>query len=250
MDILHIDIETAPIKGYFWDLRTNYIPKDHVVEAGYTMCYAYKWHGTSGVSFKSIWDDGYEEMVRHAHELLERADAVVHYNGMKFDIPVLNWEFAQVVGYPPTKFHHIDLYREVRKNFKIMSYKLDYVAQVLLGDRKVKHLGMDTWAASLAGDTKARKLMEKYNKKDVALLPKLYKKMLPWIKTHPNHALYTEQERPVCTNCGSTKVHKVGVEKLKTQQYQRYRCAVCKTPLRDTKRLPHSRDKKVLVTSR
>jgi len=55
MDILHIDIETAPIKGYFWDLRINYIPKDHVVEAGYTMCYAYKWHGESGVSFKSIW---------------------------------------------------------------------------------------------------------------------------------------------------------------------------------------------------
>ena len=56
--------------------------------------------------------------------------------------------------------------------------------------------------------------------------------LLPWIKNHPNHGLHTEEERPVCPNCGSKHVVLKGTETTKTMKYQRYRCVSCGTPIR------------------
>ncbi len=39
-------------------------------------------------------------------------------------------------------------------------------------------------------DPAAWKVMEKYNKQDVLLLEKVYDRLLPWIKSHPNHHLF------------------------------------------------------------
>jgi len=88
--------------------------------------------------------------------------------------------------------------------------------------------------------------MERYNKQDVRLLPKLYRKLLPWIKNHPNHALFSDTTRPVCPNCGSTHIQKKGIETTATMQYQRYRCADCGTPIRGRVNVMSS-DKKAAV---
>lgn len=232
MKLLHIDIETAPNKAYVWGFNKQIITIDKMIEPGYTLCYSAKWHDKKEVMFHSIREHGMMYMLKTVWELLDEADAVVHYNGTSFDIPTLNWEFLQHGIEPPSPCHQIDLYKTVRSRFRLPSYKLDYVCQALGLGAKVSHKGMALWHDCMNNDSKAWKKMEQYNKQDVRLLPKLYDKLLPWINDHPNHALYVDSNKPVCPNCGSTHVTKRGVETTKTQKYQRYKCMACKTPLR------------------
>jgi len=232
MKILHLDIETAPNKVYTWGLWNQNVGINQIEEAGYTMCWAAKWHGKKKLHFKSLVNGGEAAMLKEVWELLNEADVVVHYNGTKFDIPTLNREFVLHGFTTPSPFHQVDLLKVVRQRFKFPSNKLDYVTQALGLSGKVEHKGMSLWRDCMDGDDKAWKHMEKYNKQDVVLLEDLYNILLPWIKDHPNHALYKDTDRPVCPNCGSEKVHKKGIETTKTMQYQRYKCADCGTNVR------------------
>lgn len=235
MKILYLDIETAPNKVYVWGLFNQNISLNQIVEPGYTMCFAAKWNDNKTIMFNSI-RNGKRQMLQDMWDLLNEADAVVHYNGEKFDIPVLNWEFAQLGMEPPMPYKQIDLYKTVKKSFKATSHKLDFITQQLDIGAKVQHKGMDLWHECMEGNDKSWSIMERYNKQDVRLLPKLYKKLLPWIKNHPNMGLYSDkyisEDHPVCPNCGGTHLVKKGVEHTSTQTYQRYRCQSCKTPLR------------------
>lgn len=247
MRILFLDIETAPNKVYCWGLWDQNIGINQIVEAGYTLCWAAKWSDNTEMFFSSIQEDGEELMLSRMWELLNEADAVVHYNGVRFDIPTLNAEFVQMGWTPPNPYHHIDLFKIVKQRFRFPSNKLDYVAQVLGLGSKVAHKGMDLWNECMAGDVKAWSQMKKYNIQDVKLLPKLYKRLLPWMKNHPNHALYTDEARPVCPNCGSTHVHKKGVEHTTTMTYQRFRCNACGTPIRGRTNLLTKEKKSVVL---
>lgn len=232
MKILHLDIETAPNVCYTWGLFNQNISINQIVESGYTLCWAAKWHGEREVIFRSVYEHGMAQMIADMHELLCEADAVCHYNGTKFDMPILNKEFKLQQLPPPDPYHQIDLLQTARKRFKFTSNKLDYVAQQLGLGGKVQHKGMDLWRECMAGNQSSWRTMKRYNIQDVRLLEKLYTDLLPWIQGHPNHALYADTDRPVCPNCGSTHVIKKGVETTKTMQYQRYRCGDCQTPIR------------------
>lgn len=232
MKILHLDIETAPSIAYVWSLWKQNIAINQIVEDGYTLCWAAKWHGKKEIIFRSIQEDGMEKMIKDMHVLLEEADAVVHYNGTKFDIPILNQEFLLQGLLPPAPFHQIDLFKTVKKRFRFSSNKLDYVARRLGLGGKVQHMGMQLWRDCMAGHPQAWKIMKKYNIQDTKLLEKLYRYLLPWIQDHPNHALFKDTDRPVCPNCGSHYVVKKGIETTKTMQYQRYKCNSCGTPIR------------------
>lgn len=225
--ILHIDIETAPHKVYAWGLWKQDIHIDNIVEPGYTLCFAAKWHKEPGMIFKSVYHDGEEDMIKTAHELIEEADAVVHYNGSRFDMPVLNQEFLHHGYQPPSPVKQIDLLHTARKQFKLPSNKLDYVARFLGIEGKIKHKGMQLWLDCMDDDDASWNIMKRYNIQDVRLLEKVYVHLMPWIKNHPNVALYNDKSRPQCVNCGSHKLQKRGYERTKTQLYQRYQCVSC-----------------------
>lgn len=228
MKILFLDIETAPSTVFVWGLFKQNVQINQIVEPGYTLCWAAKWADSNEILFSSV-RDGMENMLQRIYDLLGEADAVVHYNGQKFDIPTLNGEFLKVGLTPPSTYHQIDLLRTARSQFRLTSNKLDFVAQHLGIGSKVKHRGMDLWRDCMAGDEKAWKQMARYNKQDVRLLPKLYKRLLPWIKKHPNHALYGDMNRPVCPNCGSPRMLSRGFNNTQTQRYRRFCCKDCGT---------------------
>lgn len=190
------------------------------------MCWAAKWLGEKEILFNSVHASTAEAMLVEIHELLNEADATVTYNGKKFDLPILNKEFAALDMAPASPCHHIDLYRVVKKNFKFQSNKLDYVCQEFGLGHKFEHKGIDLWKGCMRGDEKSWAQMEKYNKQDVRLLDKLYARLLPWIDNHPNEALYDTGHlaRPTCPNCGSTHVQSRGMATTKTGTYKRYQC--------------------------
>lgn len=246
MKILLLDIETAPTQVWTWSLWPKYIDPDWVVEAGSTLCWAAKWLGDKRVHYSDV-RNGEKQMLHTIHALLDEADAVVHYNGTKFDIPTLNREFVRYGMAPPSHFHQIDLLLTVRKQFKFESNKLDYVCQRLGLGEKVKHKGMSLWFGCMEGKESDWRVMAKYNKRDVQILEKLYRHLLPWIHNHPNVAVAINSNKPTCHTCGSQDVVAKGTQyNTKAASYKRYKCNDCGTPLRE--RLSQSRTKRgVLV---
>lgn len=250
MKRLIIDIETAPNLAFVWGLRDKYIPIDHIVEPGRTLCWAARWYDSREIMFSSVWGDGSDKMVERVHGLLEEADAVIHYNGKSFDIPMLNREFLLREMAPPEPYHQIDLYKIVRSEFRLPSYKLDFVLREFGIGAKVEHKGMGLWQGCMEGNPKDQRHMEKYNRGDVAPLKELYERLLPWIRVHPNMALYVDEDRPVCRSCGSPRLQKRGFRKTSTQIYQQYQCKSCNSWMRDrVTSVPQERRSTILAPS-
>lgn len=235
MKLLMIDIETAPHSVFAWGLWKQNIAPSQIQAPGYTICWAAKWLGTRNVIFRSTKSHGDFGMVQGAWELLDQADAVVHYNGKRFDVPTLNKEFIKHGLTPPKPYKQIDLLHVCRQQFRFHSNKLDEVLKFLGMPQKLSHKGMELWIECMQGDEKAWRTMERYNRRDVTTMERLYKKLLPWISQHPNYALYTDSTRPVCTNCGGTKLIRQGTAKTKTMIYQQYQCKDCGSWMRDRK---------------
>jgi hypothetical protein len=225
MKILFVDIETAPNLVHVWGLWQQNVGLPQILDAGYVLCWAAKWKGEDDIMFSSIHEDGAENMLKSIHKLLDEADAVVHYNGTKFDIPTLNKEFLLYGMSPPAPYKQIDLLRTARSQFRFPSNKLDYISNALGLGKKIKHIGHELWIGCMNGDPESWKMMEEYNIQDVVLLENVYKKLLPWIKGHLNYSVYNGE--PSCPNCGSKRYHKRGHAYTSASKFQRYQCQKC-----------------------
>lgn len=237
MRILTIDIETRPNLAYVWGVWEQNIAPIQVVDEKDVISFAAKWRGEGKVKFASTYHHGKADMIAKAHALLDEADAVVTYNGKKFDLPHLNLEFLRAGLTPPSPYASIDLLQVVRSTFKFTSNKLENVAGKLGIGKKIEHEGFALWLKCMADDADAWKKMREYNMHDVRLTEQLYDMVLPWIKNHPNAGLYIADGEDRCRNCGSDDLARRGVRRLTTGSYVSYRCRNCGAWPRGTKRL-------------
>jgi DNA polymerase elongation subunit (family B) len=233
--ILTIDIETKPSLAYVWDVWKVNIQPRQLLEEKETICFAAKWLGEKNVIYFSTFHHGKDRMLSEAWRLLDEADAVISYNGKRFDVPHLNLEFLRSGRPPPSPFKNIDLLLTVRHQFNFTHNKLDHVADKLGIGRKMEHEGFDLWLKCMKNDKGAWGRMKKYNIQDVILTEKLYKKILPWIEQHPNYAAVLGDRR--CPNCGSERLKKIGFRYTLTGAYQRLKCQKCGKFSRDVKRI-------------
>lgn len=237
MKLLTIDIETSPNLAHVWGLWNQNVGLSQLLEAGEVICFAAKWYGAEEVLFFSTFHNGKQEMIAAAHELLDKADAVVHYNGSAFDIPHLNREFVEAGLNPPSPYEQIDLLKVVKKQFRFPSNKLDYVTRALGLDQKVQHAGHQLWIKCMAGDYQSWEVMKGYNVQDVRITEQLYDRLLPWISSHPVHGLYVDSEEMLCPNCGSSELERRGRAYTRVSVFQRYQCKRCGKWSRGSKRL-------------
>lgn len=227
--MLFIDIETAPIEAYTWGLWQQNVNIGQIIAPTRMLSWAAKWEGTDEVLYASEGTHTHSDMVQAAYELVDEADVICHYNGTKFDMKHLHREFILEGLEPPTKYKNLDLLTVVKRVFSFPSNKLDYVTSALGVTQKMQHAGFQMWIDAMNGDKAAWGMMEDYNIQDVVILEELYDKVQGWIPSHPNRALWIEdQENPVCPNCGSTHVILKGVERpARVNAYQRYKCKSC-----------------------
>jgi uncharacterized protein YprB with RNaseH-like and TPR domain len=163
LKILTLDIETSPSLAYVWRLFKENIPLQRLVDTGEVICVAAKWYGEDEVKFFSVHHDGKQEMLNAIYNLLSEADAVVTYNGKKFDIPHLNREFILAGMTPPSPYAQIDLYWTARQKFNFVSNKLDNIAKELGLGGKFVHAGFQLWIDCMNGDPEAWEEMKTYN---------------------------------------------------------------------------------------
>lgn len=222
--ILVIDIETKPAKGYFWGLWDQNIGLNQIEDEGGILCFAAKYVGEPEVFFYSDWEHGQAEMIRQAHRLLSECDAVVTYNGDKFDIPSLMVQFlAQGLKMPPP-LTSIDLYKFVKSKLKLLSNKLAFVGTYFKIGAKIKNEGFGLWLKVMAGDPRAQQRMQRYCIGDIKLTEKAYKKFRPFMLNHPHLG---DIGSTACGACGSKHVQSRGYRRTKSFRIQRIQCQTC-----------------------
>lgn len=232
---MYVDIETTPNLAYVYSLWRETIPLQRLVESAQVLCVGWKWRGSKDFHFAGD-NTGHAEMVHAVHAALSEADLVVHFNGKSFDIPHLNREFL-LAGLPqPAPYAQLDLYREIRKQFRFTSNKLEHVLETLDLDTKVKHSGFNLWVRCMAGEASAWEEMKQYNKRDVLALEDLHERMKGWLPGSPNAGLYSDSDEPACPQCGSTDLRKEGHSYALTGVYQRWQCRACGAWSQSTRR--------------
>lgn len=241
MRTLLLDIETAPNTAYVWGLWKQNVSISQLTDSSFVMCWAAKWLGEPEVHYADF-RGGKKKMLHKVHKMLSEADAVIHYNGRRFDIPTLNKEFLEAGMAPPATYKQIDLLDTAKKQFRFPSNKLDYVARALKLEGKRKHEGFELWVKCMAKDPEAWEIMSDYNKQDVNVLESVYEHFLPWIKQHPNVALHNGDEEHACTKCGGNHLVRRGYAYTSVSKYIRYRCSDCGSWSRVRQRQPSNKE--------
>ena len=224
------DTEWSPAISYTWSGFPKYLPNDFLIEDPRLLCFGFKIEGEETV----VVDEriGHEEMVRQLWDWLDRVDMLVSYNGQSFDTRKVNGEFMKYGMGPPSPYKEIDLYRQIKKHAQFYSGKLDFVAERIVGQRKVDTGGFQLWKDVLANDEEAWGKMRKYQKQDVELLVELFEEVKPWIKMpHP-----VSLDPTSCHNCGGTSLQRRGVARTLYGHYPRYQCQDCGKWLRGQQR--------------
>lgn len=246
--ILLLDIETAPNKAYFWGgtWKVNINP-DWIEANGHVLCWTAKWLGEKEAIFHRLKAGKHKSLLDPMHRLLSEAHAVVHYNGQSFDIPTLNKEFLTHGFTPPSPYKQIDLLLTMREGFRFPSNKLDYICKTLDLGEKMRHEGAQLWMDCMDDKPEAWAKMEAYNRRDVELLEKLYLKLLPWIKKHPNRAAMSGLQ--VCPSCGSDDYKREGSYLANQLRYEQYNCRSCGVWFRGTKSISPRGERRFSLTA-
>ena len=234
--ILLLDIETAPAKCYSWGLWDQNIGINQVIEDGYVLCWCAKWFGEKKIMHDALMDHPEhfkknpmcdKKIALSIWHLLDKADIVVTHNGNSFDLKWLNTIFIKNHLPPVGTYKSVDTCNEIKRNFRFLSNKLDFVVRKLELGYKISTGGFELWTACMKGDEKAWAKMVTYCEHDVRILERLYSAIRPYIKTHPNLCLYNDKAVDGCPNCGGKDLAHKGWVYTQTAKYQRSACLNC-----------------------
>jgi len=248
--ILILDIETTPLKAYVWQTQVNkaYISDDAIISKWHMLTWSAKWLGSNEImSMRVSGDEALHEedgrIVRVLWNLLDEADIVIAHNGDYFDVPNINTRFI-VNGLPPTRtYRTIDTLKIARKQFGFTHNSLNALGKVFGLGEKIE-TNFDLWRNADRGDDEALIEMEIYNRGDVDLLEKVYLKLRPWVRNHPNIGIYLESDEKVCAICGSEHIVQDGYHYTNTGRYPAYRCNDCGSTNTRSRNNDYPKDKK------
>jgi len=222
-NILALDIETSPLISYNWGLyEQNAIKR---IKTFTILSVAYQWLGQPT---QVIACDTQSELslLKKLHTLMDQADVIIAHNGDSFDIKKINTRFIIYKLPPPSPYRTIDTKKVAKSVAAFDSNSLNNLGIDMDEGEKIKHRGFDMWEGCMAGKKADWADMKRYNKKDVDLLVRIYKRLLPWIKNHPHTGLM--QGNPgACPNCASLNVKPKGTRFTKSRVIQRWLCGDC-----------------------
>lgn len=222
--ILLLDIETAPNVGYTWGKWEQNVIE--FAEEWYILSVAYQWYGgpTHCISLPQ-YGGSERRLLLRLRELLDEADIIVAQNGDAFDIKKINTRLLIHRISPPSPYRSIDTLKIAKQRFAFTSNKLDDIGATLDEGRKIQHRGFEMWKGCMAGRRTDWRDMVRYNKQDVELLGRIYKRFIPWMTKAPNASCYgLHCPRP---GCGGTEFTARGWAYSQTKKFQRFQCKKC-----------------------
>jgi DNA polymerase III epsilon subunit-like protein len=226
--IVLFDIETTPLKGWVWSKWNNDLYDGQIIQEWFILGWAAKQLNSDVIESQILYpeevlNEDDERIIKQLHKYLSDVDVVVAHNARKFDCKRLNTRFIYH-NLLPLDFKIIDTLDVARKHFSFTSNRLDDLAKFFKFEGKNK-TDFELWANCMEGDVNALEEMRVYNVQDVKVLEKIYKKLRPYIKHHPNVSNISNIGG--CPSCNSTDVERYGYYYTHTCKYLRYRCNDC-----------------------
>lgn len=200
----------------------------------FMMSYAYKWLGEKHIHFRHMHGyDSMKDFVESLRDLEDKADITIAHNLRRFDDKMGNRFYIEHGIDPPSPYKMIDTLQVARSVAKFPGNSLNDLAEFLDVGKKEKITYADIETDFIENPTwGVIKKMEKYNKKDVELLEGIYLKLRPFMKNHPNVAIYGNSEG--CPKCGSTdRDYLHSPVRTNTMTYRSLRCRSCHTTYRE-----------------
>lgn len=232
--ILLYDIETAPNLAYVW----GKYEQDAIdfEEEWKILCFAYKWLGekVKSVALPDFKCEDDKMVVKELWKLFDEADILIAHNGNRFDQKKVTARFIYHKLQPPSPYKSVDTLQAIKRVASFNSHKLDDLGKLLGEGKKIK-TDFSLWLGCMNNDKKSWDKMIRYNKQDVKLLERIYLRILPYIKSHPNLGIYKDEV--VCPRCGSKEIHYRGYYENQTTKYRRFICKKCGGWSRTTKNL-------------
>lgn len=230
-NVLFFDIETALMEVY-----THYIGQKVSIQYNQVktpkkiICIGYSWLNENK-AYSLQWDKNQDEtkMLDEFASLVECADILVGHNINSFDIKELRTRMLHLGLEPFPETPTIDTLTDLRRSFKFVSNRLDYLSREFAGGGKAK-MCMQDWIDVNNGCTKALNKMVKYCKKDVIENKKVFKEVYPHIVLNPKLAStykLNTVEIEACTHCESFNIVKYGFYNYKGNTFQKYMCKDC-----------------------
>lgn len=234
--ILTWDVETSLMTTTIFHLQRkykNFIPYHQILDHWHMLCICWKWNHEKSVKSVSLLDDAERwkqdptddyHVVKTIADVIREADILVHHNGDKFDLKMLNTRLIYHKLPPLPNIPTIDTLKKVRQVADFPSNSLDSLGEFLGEGRKVSFNGnkYDLWHECLIQRSEtAMKKMVKYCKQDVALNERIYLRLRPYMKTHPNIASVLTENCPKCnsehTHISKTRITAAGIRKVQRQ---------------------------------
>lgn len=232
LKILFFDIETTPVKAWTFAvgpkirLGHNQICKGQKFDV---ICICYNWQGESKIH---SLDWGYKaqnssKMIERFTKEVEKADIVIAHNADRFDIKQLNTQRLlndqSPIPWPTSE----DTLKQFRKHFYFPSFKLDYLAQTLLGQGK-DNMNLQDWI-NIVDQENIRSFtkMIRYCKRDVRLLKGVLNRAKKHMSPKVHEGIFNGNGPLSCPRCPNSTSRSIGVRATSTRKYQRRMCNSC-----------------------
>ena len=204
---LFYDLETSPNIMFSW--RAGYkinLDHDNIIKERAIICVCYKWENSPKI-YSMQWNNGDDrQLVEDFAFVANEADELVAHNGDRFDIRWFNGRNLMHDMPPIPEYKTVDTCSIAKRKFALNSYRLDYLAKILLGEGKIK-TEFSMWKdICLHNDPNAMKKMVKYCKRDVALLQRVWEYLKPYYTPKTHEGVLNGDGRWSCPGCGADDI--------------------------------------------
>lgn len=239
------DVETSYTISYHFGRFKQFISPKQVIQEPYMLTFAGKWLHNPSIFSRKLPDYPEEfardfksdrKLIEDLWQVLDECDVFVAHNA-RFDRGWANQRFAYYGMQPPSPYITIDTLAGLKEAFSLPSNSLEAACNYFeLDSRKLSNGGAELWRRCMEGDPEAFDEMESYNIGDIPTLEELYLTVRPYMRKHPNLALFhPDQSVMRCVRCGSDDLVEEKGKSAHTylSKFKVYRCQECGSCARD-----------------
>lgn len=239
------DVETSYTISYHFGRFKQFISPKQVIQEPYMLTFAGKWLHNPSIFSRKLPDYPEEfardyksdrKLIEDLRQVLDECDIFVAHNA-RFDRGWANQRFAYYSMQPPSPYITIDTLAGLKEAFSLPSNSLEAACNYFeLDSHKLSNEGASLWRRCMEGDPEAFEEMESYNIGDIPTLEELYLTVRPFMRKHPNIALFhPDQSVMRCVRCGSDDLVEEKGKSAHTflSKFKVYRCQECGSCARD-----------------
>jgi hypothetical protein len=246
--VLFLDIETAPLSVYGYGLFNQNHSTQSIREDISVLSFSAKWLDSEEMIYYSVNPEDPKndrDVVKAAYDLIDKCDFLVCHN-VKYDSKILRGRWL-LYDFPKERnFRTICTLQIARKNFKLTSNKLGYIAKFLGVINKVEHdkyPGITLFIECSKGNKDAFRYLEEYNVGDCLTLEAVYLKL----RRYDNTIRFNIFNQDNICSCGSKEFREVDPITTNTGVFKTWQCVECGFNLRDTRNLLSSQLRQSLL---